>query len=70
MLYRKEPQMQIPCKPCSRDDITAEATKCCKTCKDPEPLCDVCAQRHTLRKGNKQHEMTDDLQQFFDHTSE
>ena len=62
--------MQISCKSCFRETITAEATKCCKTCKDPEPLCDVCAQRHTLKEGNKEHEMTDDLQQFFDPNSE
>ena len=62
--------MQIACKPCNRESITAEATKCCKTCKDPEPLCDLCAQRHTLKAGNKGHEMSDDLQQFFDPTSE
>nr|XP_022286825.1 uncharacterized protein LOC111099705 [Crassostrea virginica] len=66
----KEPRMNITCKPCNRESITAKATKCCKTCKDPEPLCDLCAQRHTLKAGNKGHEMSDDLQQFFDPTSE
>ena len=55
--------MQLSCKPCQRDTITTEATKCCKTCKDPEPLCGACAHRHTLMEANKGHEMTDDLQQ-------
>lgn len=62
--------MQVAGKYCNRESITAEATKCCKICKDPEPLCDLCAQRHTLDAGNKGHEMSDDLQKFFDPTSE
>ena len=57
--------MQLSCKPCHRDTITNEATKCCKTCKDPEPLCVDCAHRHTLMEANKGHEMTDDLQLCF-----
>ena len=54
--------MQLSCKPCHRDTITKEAKKCCKTCKDPEPLCEDCAHRHTRMEKNKGHEMTDDLQ--------
>ena len=66
MVLRKslEPRIKISCMPCLRDTITAEATKCCKTCKDPEPLCDDCADRHTRMEANKGHEMTDDLQLF------
>ena len=56
--------MQISCQPCLRDTITAEATKCCKTCNDPEPLCDLCAQRHTLMEANTGHEVTTDMRQF------
>ena len=65
-----QPRNQISCKPCLRDTITAEATKRCRTCKDPEPLCDVCAKRHTLMEANKGHQMTADLQQFFSPHSE
>ena len=65
-----KPQMQILCKPCFRETITTEATKCCKTCKDPEPLCDHCAQRHNMKEGNKEHEMSDDLLQFLKTNSE
>nr|XP_022289152.1 uncharacterized protein LOC111101125 isoform X2 [Crassostrea virginica] len=63
------PRMQISCKPCFQDTIKAEATKCCKTCKDPEPFCDDCAQRHICKETNKGHEITDDLREFFDLSS-
>lgn len=56
---------RVPCSLCHRDTITSEATKWCKTCKDPEPLCDHCAQRHTLMEANEGHQMAVDLQQFF-----
>nr|XP_022286759.1 uncharacterized protein LOC111099667 isoform X3 [Crassostrea virginica] len=64
-----QPRNQISCKPCLRDTITAEATKCCQTCKDPEPLCDYCAQRHALMEANKGHQMTTDLRQFLNSNS-
>ena len=55
---------RIPCSSCYRETIEAEACKCCMICEDPEPLCDLCAHRHTLKKGNKGHRMTDNLRQF------
>ena len=61
---KAQSQIQIACKPCFRDTINAEATKCCKTCENPEPLCERCAKRHTLMKGNSEHEMTTDFHQF------
>lgn len=61
---RERAKTRIPCRPCNQETIETEATKCCKTCKDPEPLCDVCAHRHTLKKAYKGHQMTDDLRMF------
>ena len=55
---------RVLCIPCCRETIEADATKYCITCKDPEPLCDFCAQHHTRRKESKDHEISDDLQQL------
>lgn len=54
----------VLCIPCCRETIEADATKYCRTCEDPEPLCDVCAQHHTCRKETKEHGISDDLQQL------
>ena len=57
-------EREVLCNPCLRETIEIEATKHCKTCNDPEPLCDVCAQHHTRRKETKEHEISEDMQQL------
>ena len=57
---------KILCSPCQRETLEVGATKHCRTCKDPEPFCDVCAQHHTRLKETKEHEISDDLQQLAD----
>ena len=56
----------ILCSPCQRETFEADATKHCTTCEDPEPLCDLCAQHHIRRKENKNHVISDDVQQLAD----
>ncbi|XP_078322456.1 uncharacterized protein LOC111105028 isoform X2 [Crassostrea virginica] len=58
-------EKEIFCDPCLSGDVHSLATKFCKTCDDPEPLCDGCAQQHTRQKATKHHEMSNDLMQFF-----
>lgn len=41
-----------------------EATLFCKTCEDPEPLCENCAKHHTLQKITRNHEMCGDILKF------
>ena len=41
-----------------------EATHFCKTCDEPEPMCENCAQVHTRQKATRGHEINDDLKQF------
>lgn len=63
---------RVPCSLCHRDTINSEATKWCKTCKDPEPLCDQCVQLHTHVEANEEEEDQIDVkfQQFLNRTSE
>ena len=56
----------ILCIPCKSETLEVKATKHCRTCLEPEPLCDVCAQHHTRRRETKEHEISDDRQQLAD----
>ena len=56
--------IEILCDPCLSGDIRSTATKFCKTCEDPEPLCDGCAQQHKRQKATKHHQMSNDLTQL------
>ena len=61
---KNKPERRVLCIPCLCETIEADASKHCKTCKDPVPLCDVCAQHHVRRRETKEHEISDDLQQL------
>lgn len=63
---RNKAAKRILCYPCLRETIEADANKHCRTCLDPEPLCDVCAQHHTRRRETKEHQISDDPQQLAD----
>ena len=66
IFVRKEEmhENQIFCEPCLYGDKQIEATYFCKTCADPEPLCDNCAQQHTRHKASREHEISNDLTQL------
>nr|XP_022290966.1 uncharacterized protein LOC111102491 isoform X2 [Crassostrea virginica] len=65
-INRKEERhkKQIFCDPCLCGDKQIKATHFCKTCEDPEPLCEVCAQQHTRHKASRHHEISNDLTQL------
>lgn len=50
--------------PCADDDLEVKATHFCKTCEDPEPLCESCAKQHTRQKIAKNHEISADMATF------
>lgn len=52
------------CEPCSTENLRIQATNFCKTCEDPEALCDNCAKQHTKQKYCKNHEMCKDMEKF------
>ena len=61
---QQQTERQIYCDPCLFGNVKTEATRFCKTCLDPEPLCEVCAQLHTRQKATKNHMMCEDIRQF------
>ena len=45
-------------------NIQTIATRFCKSCEEPEPMCEVCASHHSRQKATKDHEICDDMGQF------
>lgn len=41
---------EMLCEPCMAECLEIPATFFCKTCEDPEPLCDTCAKHHRKHK--------------------
>lgn len=39
----------------------------CKTCEDPEPLCEICAKQHTRQRALKAHELSGNIHDFPQH---
>ena len=66
IIYRegKESAKQILCEQCLLDDTKTEATRFCKSCKDPEPMCETCAKLHIRQKNSRDHELCQDLQKM------
>lgn len=52
------------CEPCSSENLQVQATHFCKTCEDPELLCDTCAKHHAKQKAYKHHEFSNDIGEF------
>lgn len=52
------------CDPCSNEDIHVPATHFCKTCDDPEPLCESCAKHHIRQKICRNHQICENIQEF------
>lgn len=46
------------CEPCFSENMLVQAAQFCKTCDDPELLCDTCAKHHIKQKAYKHHELT------------
>lgn len=46
------------CEPCFSENQQVEAAHFCKTCDDPELLCETCAKHHTKQKPFKDHELS------------
>lgn len=44
--------------------MSTEADRFCKSCQDPEPMCETCAKEHTRHKASRDHEICLDLVQF------
>lgn len=57
-------QEDMFCDPCLYADIKIKATHYCKTCDDPEPLCNDCARQHTRQKLSRHHEICDNIGEF------
>lgn len=57
-------EKQIACEPCSTEDTQVPATHFCKTCDDPEPLCETCAKHHTKQKQSRNHEICRDMREY------
>lgn len=56
---------KIVCVPCTFKKLRNEATRFCKTCEDPEPMCETCAEHHTLQQISRNHELSADIQELF-----
>lgn len=57
-------EKEVECDPCFIENIHVKATHFCKTCVDPEPLCDECAKQHTRQKTCRDHELCKDVEEF------
>lgn len=55
----------IFCDHCLYGDIKTKATHYCKTCDVPEALCNNCAKQHTRQKFSRNHELGDDIREFY-----
>ena len=55
---------RVFCEPCSFENKSKEADRFCKSCQDPEPMCEDCAKEHTRHRITRGHKMCLDLEQF------
>lgn len=62
--FSKNGSTKILCEPCSTADEQVKATHFCRTCDDPEPLCETCSEHHLKQKLSKNHELCADTEQF------
>lgn len=59
----------VVCDQCLNDDKKVTATYFCKTCEDPEPLCELCAKQHTRQKAFRDHSLNGNMHEFQTHHS-
>lgn len=52
------------CNPCFIDNRQLSATHFCKTCVDPEPLCETCAKEHIRQQMSRYHEICENIRNF------
>uniref|UniRef100_A0A8W8JDE2 B box-type domain-containing protein n=1 Tax=Magallana gigas TaxID=29159 RepID=A0A8W8JDE2_MAGGI len=52
------------CEPCFTENQLIQATHFCRTCYDPELLCEFCAKHHTKQKPFKDHKLSNDIGDF------
>lgn len=52
------------CEPCITENQLIQATHFCRTCNDPELLCESCAKHHTKQKPFKGHQLSKDIGDF------
>lgn len=52
------------CELCFNENKQITATHFCKTCNDPEPLCEACAKEHIRQKISKDHSLSDEIEDF------
>lgn len=57
------------CEHCIHDNVLVTAINFCKTCEDPEALCEICAKHHTRQKAFKDHELCGIMHEFSKHHS-
>lgn len=60
----KNKETNTVCEPCSNEDKAITATHFCKSCYDPEPLCESCAKEHSRQKISKYHILCDKIEEF------
>lgn len=63
-LSKDEVTTKILCEPCSTEDLQIQATHLCKTCENPEPLCETCAKNHTKQKLCRDHQISGDVREL------
>lgn len=59
-------QLEVLCESCLFGNLNIRATHFCKTCEDPEPLCNSCAQLHIRHKLCRDHEICDVIEELLD----
>lgn len=52
------------CNPCFYGNIIVRATHFCRTCEDPEPLCENCSTQHVRHKISRHHQICEDIKEF------
>lgn len=60
-------EVYIECDPCLNDGTKVTATHFCKTCEDPEPLCETCAKQHTRQRAFRDHELSRNIREIPKH---
>lgn len=54
----------INCNPCFYGNIIVRATHFCRTCEDPEPLCENCSTQHVRHKISRHHQICENIKEF------